>query len=138
MRFFDTNVLVYAATDQDVRKGEIARELISHALIVNHDGCISTQVLLEFANTMMSKLRHDKESIDGFIDYYRELLATDVTIDLVRRAMAVKEENGLQFYDALIVATAAKLGCHEIVTEDLNPDQAYCGMAVVNPFAEGT
>ena len=137
MRFFDTNVLVYAATDQDVRKGEIARELISHALTANHDGCISTQVLSEFANTMMGKLRHDKESIDGFIDYYRELLATDVTIDLVRRAMAVKEEYGLHFYDALIVATAAKLGCHEIVTEDLNPDQAYCGMAVVNPFAEG-
>ena len=134
MRFFDTNVLVYAATRQDARKGEIAREIISHALIVNHDGCISTQVLAEFANTMIGKLHHDKESIDGFIDYYRELLATDVTIDLVRRAMAVKEEDGLQFYDALIVATAAKLGCHEIVTEDLNPDQTYCGMAVVNPF----
>ena len=134
MRFFDTNVLVYAATKQDARKGEIAREIISHALIVNHDGCISTQVLAEFANTMIGKLHHDKESIDGFIDYYRELLATDVTIDLVRRAMAVKEEYGLQFYDALIVATAEKLGCHEIVTEDLNPDQTYCGMAVVNPF----
>ena len=134
MRFFDTNVLVYAATKQDARKGEIAREIISHALIVNHDGCISTQVLAEFANTMIGKLRHDKESIDGFIDYYRELLATDVTIDLVRRAMAVKEEYGLQFYDALIVATAAKLGCHEIVSEDLNPDRTYCGMAVVNPF----
>ena len=134
MRFFDTNVLVYAATKQDARKGEIAREIISHALIVNHDGCISTQVLAEFANTMIGKLHHDKESIDGFIDYYRELLATDVTIDLVRRAMAVKEEYGLQFYDALIVATAEKLGCHEIVTEDLNPDRTYCGMAVVNPF----
>ena len=134
MRFFDTNVLVYAATKQDARKGEIAREIISHALIVNHDGCISTQVLAEFANTMIGKLHHDKESIDGFIDYYRELLATDVTIDLVRRAMAVKEEYGLQFYDALIVATAEKLGCHEIVTDDLNPDRTYCGMAVVNPF----
>ena len=135
MRFFDTNVLVYAATNQDARKGEIAREIISHALIVNHGGYISTQVLSEFANTMMGKLRHDKESIDGFIDYFRELLAADVTIDLVRRAMAVKEEYGLQFYDALIVATAAKLGCREIVTEDLNPDQTYCGMAVVNPFS---
>ena len=31
MRFFDTNVLVYAATDQDARKGEIARELLAHA-----------------------------------------------------------------------------------------------------------
>ena len=109
MRFFDTNILVYAATEQEPRKNEIARELISHAITVNHDGYISTQVLSEFANTMMGKLRHDKTSVDGFIDYFRELLATDVTIDLVRRAMVIKEEYKIQFYDALIVATALKL-----------------------------
>ena len=134
MRFFDTNILVYAATDDDPRKRDIARELIGHAIEVNHDGCISTQVLQEFCNTLYKKTKRTKAEIDGMLDYFRELLATDVTIDLVRRAMAVKEEYGLQFYDALIVATAEKLGCHEIVTEDLNPDQTYCGMAVVNPF----
>jgi len=137
MRFFDTNILVYAATDADPRKRDIARELIGHALEVNHDGCISTQVLQEFCNTLYKKTKRTKAEIDGMLDYFRELLATDVTIDLVCRAMAVKEEYGLQFYDALIVATAAKLGCHEIVTEDLNPNQKYCGMAVVNPFMEG-
>ena len=137
MRFFDTNVLVYAATEQDIRKNEIARELIAHAITVNHDGYISTQVLSEFANTMMGKFHHDKESVDGFIDYFRELLATDVTIDLVRRAMVIKEEYDIQFYDALIVATASKLGCHEILSEDLNEGQLYCGVAIVNPFKEG-
>lgn len=134
MRFFDTNILLYAATDQDARKGEIARELIAHAISVNHDGYVSTQVLSEFSNAMLGKLRQSKERVDGFLDYFCELLATDVTIDLVRRAIAVKEEYGIQFYDALIVATAAKLGCHEIVSEDLNPAQTYCGMAIVNPF----
>ena len=136
MRFFETNILVYAATNQDERKSRIAREVVAHSIKVNHDGCISTQVLSEFANVMMGKLHHDRESVDGFIDYFRELLASDVTIDLVRRAVAVKEEYGIQFYDALIVATAAKLGCHEIVSEDLNPGQTYCGMAVVNPFLQ--
>ena len=137
MRFFDTNIFVYAASEQDVRKRDIARELIRHAIEVNHDGCISTQVLQEFCNTMYKKSLRTKEEIDGMLDYFRELLATDVTIDLVRRAMAVKEEYGIQFYDALIVATASKLGCHEIVSEDLNPEQTYCGMAVVNPFVHG-
>ena len=137
MRFFDTNILVYAASEQDVCKRDIARELIRHAIEVNHDGCISTQVLQEFCNTMYKKSLRTKEEIDGMLDYFRELLATDVTIDLVRRAMAVKEEYGIQFYDALIVATASKLGCHEILSEDLNPEQTYCGMAVVNPFVHG-
>ena len=136
MRFFDTNILVYAATDQDPRKRDIARELIGHAIEVNHDGCISTQVLGEFCNTMLRKSLRTKEEIDGMLDYFRELLEIDVTIDLVRHALYVKEEYGIQFYDALIVATAEKLGCHEIVTEDLNPNQLYRGMAIVNPFAE--
>jgi len=136
MRFFDTNILVYAATDQDPRKRDIARELINHAIEVNHDGCISTQVLQEFCNTMFRKSLRTRKEIDGMLDYFRELVASDVTIDIVRRAVEVKGEYGIQFYDALIVATAFKLNCLEIVSEDLNPGQTYCGMAVVNPFLQ--
>ena len=136
MRFFDTNVLVYAATDQDPRKRDIARELISHSIEINHDGCISTQVLHEFCNTMLAKRLRTRKEIDGLLDYFRELLETDVTVDLVRHALEVKEEYGIQYFDALIVSAAEKLGCHEIVTEDLNPNQLYRGMAIVNPFAE--
>ena len=134
MRFFDTNILLYSATDQDPRKGDIARELIARAITVNHDGCISTQVLGEFANVMIGKLQQTQETVDGYLDYFRDLLKTDVTIDLVRHAIDVKEEYGIQFFDALIVSTAEKLGCTEIVSENLNPDQTYRGMAVVNPF----
>ncbi len=134
MRFFDTNILLYAATDQDPRKGDIARELIAHAITVNHDGCISTQVLSEFTNVMIGKLHQRREVVDGYLDYFRDLLEIDVTIDLVRHAIDVKEEYGIQFYDALIVSAAEKIGCTEIVSEDLNPAQTYRGMAVVNPF----
>ena len=134
MRFLDTNILVYAVTDDDPRKREIAIDLITHALEVNHDGCISTQVLQEFCNTMYKKTKRTRQEIDALLDGFRDLLKADVTIYLVRHAMDVKEEYGIQFYDALIVSTAEKLGCTEIVSEDLNPDQTYRGMAVVNPF----
>ena len=134
MRFLDTNILVYAVTDDDPRKREIAIDLITHALEVNHDGCISTQVLQEFCNTMYKKTKRTRQEIDALLDGFRDLLKADVTIDLVRHAIDVKEEYGIQFYDALIVSTAEKLGCTEIVSEDLNPDQTDRGMAVVNPF----
>ena len=134
MRFFDTNVLVYTQDDSDPRKREIAIDLITHALEVNHDGCISTQVLQEFCNTMYKKTKRTRQEIDTLLDYFRDLLEIDVTIDLVRYAIDVKEEYGIQFYDALIVSAAEKIGCTEIVSEDLNPAQTYRGMAVVNPF----
>ncbi len=35
-----------------------------------------------------------------------------------------------------MIAAANKLGCHEIITEDLNDGQTYCGMVAVNPFKE--
>ena len=52
----------------------------------------------------------------------------------VRNALYINEEYGIQYYDALIVATAEKLHCHEIISEDLNDGQVYRGMMAINPF----
>ena len=134
MRFFDTNVLVYAAVRQDERKTATAQELIRHALEVNHDGVISVQVVTEFANVMLSRFKMPADAVDEWVSQFYPLLATEVTMDAVRNALRIKEEYGIQYYDALIIATAEKLGCTEIVSEDLNDGQLYHGMAVVNPF----
>ena len=48
---------------------------------------------------------------------------------MLRDAIHIRREYGIQYHDAVMV-------CHEIVTEDLNGGQLYCGMAVVNPFTE--
>lgn len=134
MRFFDTNVLVYAAVRQDERKSATAQELIRHALEVNHDGVISVQVVTEFTNVMLNRFQMSAKAVDEWVSQFYPLLATEVTMDAVRNAMCIKEEFGIQYYDALIIATAEKLGCTEIVSEDLNDGQLYHGMAVVNPF----
>ena len=134
MRFFDTNVLVYAAVRQDERKTATAQELIRHALEVNHDGVISVQVVTEFANVMLNRFKMPADAVDEWVSQFYPLLATEVTMDAVRNALRIKEEYGIQYYDALIIATAEKLGCTEIVSEDLNDGQLYHGMAVVNPF----
>ena len=134
MRFFDTNVLVYAAVRQDERKSATAQELIRHALEVNHDGVISVQVVTEFTNVMLNRFKMSAKAVDEWVSQVYPLLATEVTMDAVRNAMCIKEEYGIHYYDALISATAEKLGCTEIVSEDLNDGQLYHGMAVVNPF----
>lgn len=134
MRFFDTNILVYAATNQDEAKRHVAIELITHALEQNHDGVISVQVLTEFANTLLTKKLASAEEIEKWISLFYPLLATEVTMDIVRHAISIKEKYRLQFYDAQIIAAAAKLGCHEIVSEDLSDTRLYEGMAVINPF----
>ena len=134
MRFIDTNILIYAATAQDPHKSDIACKLIQHALEVNHDGVISVQVMTEFVNVMQSRFKVPAAEIDKWVSQFYPLLATEVTMDAVRNALYIKEEYGIQYYDALIVATAEKLGCTEIVSEDLNDGQVYHGMTAINPF----
>ena len=134
MRFFDSNILVYAVDPADPKKKATAIELITHALEQNHDGLISTQVMSEFVNVVLKKGIAHLDQLDQWISFFYPLLATEVTMDIIRNAAVIKDEYGIQFYDAQIVATAEKLGCHEIVSEDLNEKQRYHGMAVVNPF----
>ena len=134
MRFFDTNILIYAASWQDERKKKIAMDLLNHALQVNHDGCISSQVVNEFCSQMLGKLKMSREVVDGFLDVFRPLQGCDVTYDLVRHAVMVQAECQWSYWDALIVSAAERCHCHEIVTEDLNDGQLYRGMRAVNPF----
>ena len=134
MKFYDKKTLVYAATTLDERKRKIAIELITQSLEMDGDGAISVQVMSEFVHDLLSKKQATLAEIDKWISFFYPLLATEVTMDIVRNAVAIMDEYGIQFYDAQIVATAEKLGCHEIVSEDLNEKQLYHGMAVVNPF----
>ena len=136
MRFFDTNILIYAVSRQDERKRVIAQDLLVHAMEVNGDGCITLQVLCEFVNTLRKKRLLPAERIRELVSGFSELLRSEVTYDMVMQADLIAEEYGLQFYDAQIIAAAEKLGCHEIVSEDLNAGQIYRGMVVVNPFVQ--
>lgn len=136
MRFFDTNILVYAASRQDLRKRDIALGLLRHALETNRDGVISLQMLQEFTNVMLKRSLATDEQIEGYYSYFYRLVGTEVTSDMLREAIRIRREYGIQYHDAVMVAAAKKLGCHEIVTEDLNDGQLYCGMMAVNPFKE--
>lgn len=136
MRFFDTNVLVYAASKQDPRKQKIAQELIAHALDVNNDGCITLQIIQEFTNVMLKKSLMPREQIENWYSYFYQLVGSEVTSDMIRNAIWIQYEYKVQYYDAIMIASAEKLGCHEIVTEDLNDGQIYRGMMAINPFKE--
>ena len=134
MRFFDTNILVYAASCQDLSKRDIALDLIRHALEDGCNGAISMQILQEFTNVMLKRSLATDEQVEGYYSYFYRLVRTEVTSDMLRDAIHIRREYGIQYHDAVMVAAAKKLGCHEILTEDLNDGQLYCGMVAINPF----
>jgi predicted nucleic acid-binding protein len=132
--FLDTNVLVYAYDPGDPRKQRIAQDLARKALA--GDILVSTQVLAEFAATLLHKMQPAArpEEAAAVLDALGPMGVVSPDADLVRRAVDVRAKYGVHFYDGMIVAAAERGGCTRIWSEALNPGQKYFGIAVENPF----
>jgi predicted nucleic acid-binding protein len=132
--FLDTNILVYAYDPADQVKQRVSRNLVRQALA---GGVIlSTQVLAEFAATLLHKMAPSPlpRDVNSMLDALAPIPLIVPDANLVQRAIHARSEYGLHFYDGMIVAAAERGGCGRIWSEDLNAGQRYFGIAVENPF----
>jgi predicted nucleic acid-binding protein len=132
--FLDTNVLVYAYQFNDPDKQRVAQELVRRA--VAGKSLISTQVLSEFASTLLHKVlpRATPEAMIAILDRLAPIKLVTSNADLIRRAVEAQASYGLHFYDCLIIAAAERAGCERILSENFNAGQEYFGVTVANPF----
>jgi predicted nucleic acid-binding protein len=134
-RFVDTNVLVYAHDDSAGSKRDQARALVER-LWGSRDGCLSVQVLQEFFVTVTRKITKpvDAETAKAIVaDLSRWYLHVPAADDVLA-AIGMHQHTGISFWDAMIVRSAAEIGCTVLYSEDLNAGQEYCGVRVENPF----
>lgn len=132
--FLDTNVLVYAYDRSDPRKQKIAQGLLRRAL--EGEIAASSQVLGEFASTMLHKLAPPSKPADlaALLDTLGPIYLIPLDGDVVLRAVQAHAQYGVHFYDGMIIATAERGRCQKIWSEDLNASQEYFGVKVKNPF----
>lgn len=130
--FFDTNILVYLASD-DAAKADRAEA------IVREGGTISVQVLNEVANVARRKMQLTWQETRGFLSSLRELLTVQaVTIDTHELGLALAERHRLGIYDALIAASALLAECDRLWSEDMQDGMAIDRrLRIVNPFRAG-
>lgn len=128
--FFDTNILVYAATS-DAKKQRAADCL-------RERGIASVQVLNEFVHVARRKLRHEWPQIELALGLFRNALDDVVPVTMSTHAAAVglARDHGLSFYDALIVAAASEAGCDVLYSKDLQHGRTFGKVSIVNPFLD--
>lgn len=131
--FFDTNVIVYAHDDSEPKKRDRARELLGSA-VQDGSGVISAQVLSETYVTLTKKLGIAAKDVEDEILQLSEFRVVEISAALVLRALQIKEEFELSYWDSLIIAAAEHAGCETVWSEDLNDGQAYDKVTVHNPF----
>jgi predicted nucleic acid-binding protein len=128
--FFDTNILVYAASSDAKRQ---------HANdCLRRRGLASVQVLNEFVHVARRKLGHDWQQIEFALGLFRASLddIVPVTLNTHAGAIALARDHGLSFYDALVVAAAQEAGCETLYSEDMQHGRKFGGLTIVNPFIE--
>jgi predicted nucleic acid-binding protein len=130
--FFDTNVLLYVASD-DIAKANRAETLIGEG------GTISVQVLNEVANVARRKMRLSWAETRTMLAIFRNLLPVrPMTVDIHEAGLALAECYGLSVYDAMIAAAALDAGCDTLWSEDMQDGMVLEGrMRIINPFREG-
>lgn len=133
MIFLDSNIFVYSADAADKARQSRAYSIIKNA-VDNPSFVISSQVLNEFSNVALSKLKKSVFEVARFIRLFRRIRVVPVVPDLTLEALLIKDQYGLQFYDSLLIASAVANGCSEFWSEDLGDGVVYSGVKVINPF----
>ena len=133
MKFIDTNVWVYALTEQDHAKKKIAAELISKTYLEDTI-CVNAQVLKEFANFAFKRTTKSADEINAVLKKMASYSFVPDTKELVMQAVVLKERYDVGFCDSLMLSAANKAKCDVIYTEDLNSGQKYGTVTAINPF----
>lgn len=131
--FVDSNILIYAVDEAHPKKHEAAR-LWRAELWKSRRGRVSFQVLQEFYANVTRKWPAARDQAQAEI---RNLLTwRPVVIDeqILEDGWRIQDRHRISFWDSLIVAAAKASSCRYLLTEDLQPDQDFEGVIVVNPF----
>jgi predicted nucleic acid-binding protein len=129
--FLDTNVLVYAYSDTELKKQTVARKLVSE-----NNSFISTQVLQELSNILHRKFKKTwTEIANATLEVSQSNQIHENSVTTLHQAYKMAERYKFSFYDSLIVAAALEANCSRLYSEDMNHNQQIEGrLTIVNPF----
>jgi len=129
----DTNVLIYSIDTSDAAKQEIADGVVERLIAAR--GCMPLQCLSEFyALTTRKRLitPHQAERVVERMLMSLVIVSAEA-LDVVE-AMHLQQQHGMQYFDALLIATARRVGCTLFLTEDMQHGRSFGGITVDNPF----
>jgi predicted nucleic acid-binding protein len=133
--FLDTNVLLYACGihgEEDVRTAK-ALEIVSS----NQRIAISMQVIQEFFDNAIRPKRPRHLTVDeaiGFVTQWRQFEVVPTTLNIFDDAVAIRQRYKFRYWDCAILAAAGSIGCHTVLSEDMQHGQKIGDITIINPF----
>ena len=129
--FLDTNVLIYAYSEDEPNKRQRAIDCVRSA-----EAWISTQVLNETINVLKRKFSLSYSQIrDAVQEISKGFPIVLVSVNTIEMALNLAERYQYSYFDSLILASALEAGCQILYSEDLQDGQRIENqLTIVNPF----
>ena len=128
--FIDTNILLYAFTEDEKNKQEIAITALENCVPV-----ISIQIINEFSHVALKKNVKTitiKKKLKDIIEITEVINENTICIF---NALDIHERYKYSFYDSLIIASALYSNCMVLLSEDLHDSQIIDDkLKIINPF----
>ncbi len=130
--FLDSNILIYCYSNSELEKQKVARNIFERYDNPN----ISKQVINEVSNIFFKKFKLDPNSVENAVLQISDLVTIfDFSLITQIKAIRLKKDYNLQFYDALIIATALENNCTILYSEDMQDGLVVENkLTIINPF----
>ena len=131
--FLDSNVWIYALTDQDEERKEKAENLIEK----NKERiCFSTQVINEVCLNLKRKSSVSEAEISTLISsFYLNYEIVELNREILLKASDLRTKYNLSFWDGLIVASALLADAEILYSEDMQDGLLIENkLKIINPF----
>jgi predicted nucleic acid-binding protein len=131
--FVDTNVLLYSFDSRHPLKYAKSRHWLDYLWRTGH-GRMSWQVLHEFYANAVRKIGVPSLEARHVVSAFSRWRPGGMDFAVVKRGWYWMDRAQLTYWDALILASAERLGCPILLSEDFQSGRRYDGVTVVNPF----
>lgn len=131
--FIDSNVFLYAFTDKEPQKHDIAK-----SIVLGGQHTISVQVVNEVSNNLLKKLGLGNDGVQAFIDdCYNRYLIENLSKAVFTKAAALRERYRLSYYDSIIVSSALLSQCQVLYSEDMQHNLIIENqLTIIDPFVQ--
>jgi len=133
--FVDINVLLYSFDARETVKCAQARRWLDY-LWRTGEGRMSWQVLHEFYANAIRKLRVPPIEVREAVSLFSRWRPGGINFAVVERGWYWMDQAQLSYWDSLILASAERLGCAILLSEDFQGGRNYEGVRVINPFEQ--
>lgn len=131
---FDANVLVYASAPAPAGKAARAKDLLDRGAL-NGSAILLLQTLGEFSHVTLRKSGLPAPKVRAIGTAWRGAMPVHGAIEAdLDDALEAVARHRLQFWDAMLWATARRVGVRYLLTEDFQDGRELSGVTFVNPF----